>query len=49
MALDSEEHSVPVGGKWIASQELRAEPGILLTEVGTVSPTEAEPQVLRQV
>jgi hypothetical protein len=37
---------VPVHGKCIASQELRAEPGILQTEVGTICPTYADAQVL---
>jgi hypothetical protein len=41
--------TVPVHGKWIATQGLRAEPRVLPTEVGTVWPTEADAQVLRQV
>ena len=40
---------MPVRGKCIASQELRAGPGVLPTEVGTNRPTEADAQVLRQV
>jgi hypothetical protein len=37
---------VPVHGKCIASQELRAGPEGLRTEVGTICPTYAEAQIL---
>jgi hypothetical protein len=40
---------VPVHGKCIVSQALRAEPGVLSSEVGSLWPTEADAQVLRQV
>jgi hypothetical protein len=39
--------TVPVHGRCIASQGLRAEPGILPTEVGTLWPSEADDQILR--
>ena len=37
---------MPVHGKCIASQELRAGPEALRTEVGTICPTYADAQVL---
>jgi hypothetical protein len=40
---------VPVHGRCISSQGLRAEGGVLPSEVGIVSPTEVGAQVLRQV
>jgi hypothetical protein len=39
---------VPLHGKCIASHEFRAGPGVLPTKVGTIWPTEANAQVLRQ-
>jgi hypothetical protein len=41
--------TVPVRGRCIASQGLGAKSGVLSTEVGTIWPTEADAQVLRQV
>jgi hypothetical protein len=40
---------VPVRGQYIASQELRGEPGVPPSEIGTLQPTKAGAQVLRQV
>jgi hypothetical protein len=46
MALDSEEHYHTRAWQVHRSQELRAEPGVLPTEVGTICPTSAVAQVL---
>ena len=46
MALDSEEHYHTRAWQVHRSQELRAEPGVLPTEVGTICPTYADAQVL---
>jgi hypothetical protein len=40
---------VPVRGKCIASHELRGESGVPPSEIGTLRPTKAGAQVLRQV
>jgi hypothetical protein len=40
---------VPVHGECIASQEIRAGPGVLPTEVGPMWPTEADAWLLRRV